>query len=297
MFTLYQKSTQNLVMTISVSLLFFTLIASSISSPLVLAQLSEDASTDVDNNTSNSPYSTGQGNFENSIDSSFVSNYSFPVEQSQQDLSLPLSDFPSSGMDFNKFIDSFANSIFNGTSVFGGLGTSMVEGVRVSGIALNNNGTLSVTLSGSPTGVLGINGTANITNHSVSATTNQKPSNSVSVIATRIPINMADILSLAAASSSQGMNDNDSMMTGDDMGFNQDSIFPSDSFNPFSLLSSLQMGSSSITNTDWSIPQTVTMDLVGGGISSQAPSQSYSNNTLAADFLLVSVIPYTGIKG
>jgi hypothetical protein len=294
---LYQKSTQNLVITISVLLLFFALIASSISSPPVLAQLSEDANTRVANNTFTSPYSsTAQGDFENSINSSLVTNYSFPFEQSQQDLSLPLSDFPSAGMDFNMFVDSFANSIFNGTSVFGGLGTSMVEGVRVSGIALNNNGTLSVTLSGSPIMALGMNGTTNVTNDSVSTTTNQKPSNSVSVIATRIPINMADILSLATASSSEGMNDDDSMMTENDMGFDQDSIFPSDSFNPFSLLSSLQLGSSSIINTDWSMPQTVTMNLVGGGISSQDPSRPPSNNTLAADILLVSVIPYTGVE-
>ena len=40
-------------------------------------------------------------------------------------------------------------------------------------------------------------------------------------------------------------------------------------------------------------PQTVTMDLVGGNIQEQ--QQSYSNNTsAAADFLVVSVIPYTG---
>jgi hypothetical protein len=107
---------------------------------------------------------------------------------------------------------------------------------------------------------------------------------------------MADILSLAIASSSEGINDDDSMTTENNMGFDQDSIFPSDSFNPFSLLSSLQMGSSSIINTDWSMPQTVTMNLVGGGISSQDPSRSPSNNTLAADILLVSVVPYTGVE-
>jgi hypothetical protein len=121
-------------------------------------------------------------------------------------------------------------------------------------------------------------------------TTNAESTNSVSVIAMRIPINTADILSLAQASSSQGLDS--SMMTGD-MGFNQDSIFPLDSFNPFSLLSSMQIGSSSLTNADWSVPQTVTMDLVGGNIQEQ--QQSYSNNTsAAADFLFVSVIPYTG---
>jgi hypothetical protein len=108
----------------------------------------------------------------------------------------------------------------------------------------------------------------------------------------RIPINLADILSLAQASR-QGLDG--SMMT-EDMGFNQDSILPSDSFNPFSLLSSMQIGSSSLTNADWSVPQTLTMDLVGGNNNyEQQQQQSYSaNNTSAADLLFVSVIPYTG---
>lgn len=106
----------------------------------------------------------------------------------------------------------------------------------------------------------------------------------------RIPINLADILSLAQASS-QVLDG--SMMT-EDMGFNQDSIFPSDSFNPFSLLSDLQIGSSSITNAEWSVPQTVTMDLVEGN-NNQEQKQPYSNNTSAADFVLVLVIPYTGL--
>ena len=61
----------------------------------------------------------------------------------------------------------------------------------------------------------------------------------------RIPINLADILSLAQVSSSQGL-DNE-MMT-EDLGFNEDSIFPSYGFNPFSLLDSMEIGSSSLTN-------------------------------------------------
>ena len=194
-------------------------------------------------------------------------------------------------MDFELFMDSFTNSIFNGTSIFGGLGTSMVNGIIVSGINLDSNGSrLSVTLSGTSTEMLGRNHTTSLTNDTTAIMTNAESTNSVSVIAMRIPINTADILSLAQASSSQDLDS--SMMTGD-MGFNQDSVFPLDSFNPFSLLSSMQIGSSSLTNADWSVPQTVTMDLVGGNIQEQ--QQSYSNNTsAAADFLVVSVIPYTG---
>jgi hypothetical protein len=98
---------------------------------------------------------------------------------------------------------------------------------------------------------------------------------------------MADILSLAQASSSQGLDS--SKMTGD-ISLNPD---PSDSFNPFSLLSSMQIGSSSLTNADWSVPQTVTIDLVGGN-NDPGQQQPHSNSTSASDLLLVAVIPYNG---
>lgn len=208
--------------------------------------------------------------------------------------SLPFSSSPSSSMDFELFMESFTNSIFNGTSIFGGVGTSMVNGVKVSGISLDSNESrLLVTLSGTPTQLLGRNNNTSLTNDTTSTTTttNAESLNSVTVIAMRIPINLADILTLAQASSSQSL-DND-MMT-EDMGFNEDSIFPSDSFNPFSLLSSMQIGSSSLTNADWSVPQTVAMNLVGGSNNYEQQQQYYSNNTSTTDLLFVSVIPYTG---
>ena len=208
--------------------------------------------------------------------------------------SLPFSSPPSSSMDFELFMESFTNSIFNGTSIFGGVGASMVNGVKVSGISLDSNESrLLVTLSGTPTQLLGRNNNTSLTNDTTSTATtiNAESMNSVTVIAMRIPINLADILSLAQASSSQSL-DND-MMT-EDMGFNEDSIFPSDSFNPFSLLSGMQIGSSSLTNADWSVPQTVAMNLVGGSNNYEQQQQYYSNNTSTTDLLFVSVIPYTG---
>ena len=208
--------------------------------------------------------------------------------------SLPFSSSPSSAMDFELFMESFTNSIFNGTSIFGGVGASMVNGVKVSGISLDSNESrLLVTLSGTPTQLSGRNNNTGLTNDTTSTTTttNAESLNSVTVIAMRIPINLADILTLAQASSSQSL-DND-MMT-EDMGFNEDSIFPSDSFNPFSLLSSMQIGSSSLTNADWSVPQTVAMNLVGGSNNYEQQQQYYSNNTSTTDLLFVSVIPYTG---
>lgn len=215
--------------------------------------------------------------------------------------SIPFSSSSSSStMDFDLFLDSFANSIFNGTSTFGGVGTSIVNGIEVSGITIDKSqNRLSVILSNTATQV-GINnnitGTETTTTASTSPTT--AASNSVSIIAMRIPINIADILSMAAASSS---NDNVLVNATGDFGENQDDAFSSDSFSPFSLLSNLQIGSSILIDVDWSEPQMVTMDLVGGsgsrGTSQEQEEQPQlnSDNMTTADFVLVSVIPYTGL--
>lgn len=216
--------------------------------------------------------------------------------------SIPFSSSSSSSstMDFDLFLDSFANSIFNGTSTFGGVGTSIVNGIEVSGITIDKSqNRLSVILSNTATEVgidNNITGTETTTTASTSPTT--AASNSVSIIAMRIPINIADILSMAAASSS---NDNVLVNATGDFGENQDDAFSSDSFSPFSLLSNLQIGSSILIDVDWSEPQMVTMDLVGGsgsrGTSQEQEEQLQlnSDNITTADFVLVSVIPYTGL--
>jgi hypothetical protein len=54
---------------------------------------------------------------------------SIPYEEEQVS-SIP-SSLPSSTMDFGLFLDSFANSIFNGTSTFGAVGTSIVNDIGV----------------------------------------------------------------------------------------------------------------------------------------------------------------------
>ncbi|MGH9990056.1 MAG: hypothetical protein ACREAS_06420, partial [Nitrososphaera sp.] len=217
--------------------------------------------------------------------------------------SIPFSSSSSSSsstMDFDLFLDSFANSIFNGTSTFGGVGTSIVNGIEVSGITIDKSqNRLSVILSNTATEVgidNNITGTETTTTASTSPTT--AASNSVSIIAMRIPINIADILSMAAASSS---NDNVLVNATGDFGENQDDAFSSDSFSPFSLLSNLQIGSSILIDVDWSEPQMETMDLVGGsgsrGTSQEQEEQPLLNsyNITTADFVLVSVIPYTGL--
>ena len=218
--------------------------------------------------------------------------------------SIPFSSSSSSSstMDFDFFLDSFADSIFNGTSTFGGVGTSIVNGIEVSGITIDKSqNRLSVILSTTATDVgidNNITGTETTTTTTASTSPTTAASNSVSIIAMRIPINIADILSMAAASSS---NDNVRVNATGDFGENQDDAFSSDSFSPFSLLSNLQIGSSILIDVDWSEPQMVTMDLVGGsgsrGTSQEQEEQPQlnSDNMTTADFVLVSVIPYTGL--
>jgi hypothetical protein len=219
------------------------------------------------------------------------------IPYGEEQVSTVPSTSSSATTDFSMFMDSFANSIFNGTSTFAGLGTSIVDGVEVSGISLDKSqNQLSVTLSHTATQVGG--GNNNITSTDTTSTISSIPnSNSVSVIAMRIPISTSDILSMAAASSSSSsLNALDSGI-GDSTTENQLNSFPSDSFNPFSLLSNLQIGSSTLIDVVWSEPQTVTMDLIGSSnrTNQEQEQQLNSANTTMADFVLVSVIPYTGV--
>jgi hypothetical protein len=200
-------------------------------------------------------------------------------------------------IDFSMFMNSFANSMFNGTSTFASVGTSIVDGVEVNDVSLDKiQNQLSVTLSRTAaTQVQGSND--NITSADTTITSSSIPnSNSVSVIAMRIPISMSDILSIAAASSSSSssLNALDSGI-GDSTAENELNSFSSDTFNPFLLLSNLQIGSSTLIDVDWSEPQTVTMDLVGSSRSNQEEELNSSSAT-RADFVLVSVIPHTGVS-
>lgn len=217
---------------------------------------------------------------------------SLPYGEEQDVPSLPSS---SSTMDFGMFMDSFANSIFNGTSTFAGVGTSIVDDVEVSGISLDKSqNQLAVTLSHSATQVEGSNNNLASTDTTI-AQSGISDFNSVSVIAMRIPISTSDILSIAGSSPSSSSSLN--TLNGEieentiENGF---SSFSSDSFDPFSLLSSLQIGSGTLIDVDWSEPQTVTMELIGSAITNQELRLNSANATMT-DFVLVSVIPYTGV--
>jgi hypothetical protein len=113
--------------------------------------------------------------------------------------SIPFSSSSSSSstMDFDLFLDSFANSIFNGTSTFGGVGTSIVNGIEVSGITIDKSqNRLSVILSNTATEVGIDNNITGTETTTASTSPTTAASNSVSIIAMRIPINIADILSM-----------------------------------------------------------------------------------------------------
>jgi hypothetical protein len=82
----------------------------------------------------------------------------------------------------------------------------------------------------------------------------------------------------------------------EDTSENQNEPFSSNGLNIFSLLSSLQVGSSILSDVDWSERQMVTMDLVGSTSgANQEEQQLNSGNVPTADFVLVSIIPYTGL--
>src|SRR5215203_4932535 len=204
----------------------------------------------------------------------------------------------SSAMDFGLFMDSFANSIFKGTSTFAAVGTSIVDGLEVSGISLDKSqNKLSVALSRTATQVGGDNNNITSTDTTITALSSIPNSNSVSVIAMRIPISKSDILSIAAASSSpSSLTARDGEIGNNNTTESQLNSFATDSFNLFSLLTSLQIGSSTLIDVGWSEPQTVTMELVGSDTTDQEQEQQIiSANATMADIVLVSVIPYTGV--
>jgi hypothetical protein len=193
------------------------------------------------------------------------------------------------GTDFNPM--SFANNIFNASSLYGSVGISMVNGVKVTSINLLENNEISVTLRHSA---------AADTSNSVSATTASSAAlpSRVTVTAIRAPLNLKDLMSLASSESSMmmGANNNTSnpmMMGGGPLqGFGRAGNNGTNNVNPLSFLTGLQIGSSStIANADWKIPQTVRMGLTGmmDGTNTNKPSTAST-----ADFIIISVIPYTG---
>jgi hypothetical protein len=114
-------------------------------------------------------------------------------------------------------------------------------------------------------------------------------------------MNLKDLISALSAVSNSTTNGGGSnvmnMMTGPMQGFGPTKAGNSTSFmnNPFVFLKTIQIGSSSIASPNWRLPQSVTMGLVGmNGSSSSNMLSSSTASPPTADFIIASVIPFTG---
>lgn len=173
---------------------------------------------------------------------------------------------------------NFMNSIFNASSISGIVGISMVNGVKVTGENLGNN-EITVTLK------------------HVTTSSNSSLVPSVTVIALRLPMDLKGLMSLAVASRSTGGNNTSMLMTNNTnpmnammgqgfRGLGANATTQNNPFKALGFLRNIQIGSSRIVNADWRLPQTTTMGLIGGSSTSTASS--------SADFVIITVIPYTG---
>lgn len=187
------------------------------------------------------------------------------------------------GMNFNPM--SFANNMFNASSLYGSVGISMVNGVKVTSINLLENNEISVTLRHSAAA-------ANNLNASIMSAPPR-----VTVTAIRAPLNLKDLMSLASESSKMmtASNTSNPMMMGGGplQGLRGAVDKGTNNVNPLSFLTHLQIGSSStIANADWKLPQIVRMGLTG--MMGRTNNDNNTPTASTADFIIVSVIPYTG---
>ena len=206
------------------------------------------------------------------------------------------------GMNFNNPM-SFANNIFNASSLYGSVGISMVNGVKVTSISVLENNEISVTLRHSAATP---SSKATTAGNNVNASTTMSSSSSsllqrVTVTAIRIPMNLKDLLALASQSSKMATNNsstntNNPFMMGSMQGYgsaanNNNNTSSMNNINPLSFITKLQIGSSStMANANWALPQTVRMGLTG----MMGSTENNMRTPSTADFIIVSVIPYTG---
>ena len=170
----------------------------------------------------------------------------------------------------------FMNSIFNASSISGIVGISMVNGVKVTGENLGNN-EISVTLK------------------HVTTSSNSSLVPSVTVITLEYRWILKALMSLLhcrTGGNNTGMlmtnntNPINAMMGQGFRGLGANTTTQNNPFKALGFLGNIQIGSSSIVNADWRLPQTSTMGLIGGS--------STSTTSSSADFVIITVIPYTG---
>jgi hypothetical protein len=195
------------------------------------------------------------------------------------------------------FMNAFGDSVFNGSSVFAALGSSMVDGIKIIGMNLSgevsdelggndisSDKQLSVTLLGSPNDPQVGGGNSSVT-----------------VVAARIPVDISKMLSLQGlmglASATESSDNGLSPFMGGEFGDSIGGAFQQGSPNPFGFLSDFQIGSTSLVNPDWTGPQTVSMSLLGKsenlGATIASPSSGFSSSL---DIIIATVVPYTGVS-
>jgi hypothetical protein len=157
------------------------------------------------------------------------------------------------------------------------LGISMVDGIKVSGINVGDTD-LSVTLKYQPTG----NNVIDTGNVSLPLT----------VIVTKLPVsNLTQLLSLVeaarnmATAATSNVNPMDSILG---QGGSSNAAMESNAVQILSLLRNIQIGATNVVNANWTLPQTVSMGLLGGLVSTG------STSTAPNDLVLVAVIPFLG---
>ena len=151
----------------------------------------------------------------------------------------------------------------------------MVDGIKISGINIGDTD-LSATLSREQTQP---DGSSNIANMS---------SLPVTVIVAKLPVsNLTELISLVESSRNlaTAVRSGDAMdALAGQLGSNPAS--GSDALQLLSLLKNVQIGTGNIVGANWSLPQTVSMGLLGLG-NREAPFAS-------SDFVIVTVVPFIG---
>lgn len=177
----------------------------------------------------------------------------------------------SNGMDLGSM--NFINNMSKGSSLFGTIGMSMVDGVKVTGVNFLQNNEVSVTLR-----------------HIMTTPRNATLPGSVTVMAIRVPMNLSDLMSIAAAAASNKTSNGNMNIMNAMQGYRatRNATSSMNNFDPLVFLKNIQIGSSDIVNANWRLPQSVAMGLVGSG-GNDKPTFPQT-----ADFIIVTVIPFTG---
>jgi hypothetical protein len=164
----------------------------------------------------------------------------------------PQQQFNEDNNTLSEFGKSLSNSIFNETSIFGVLGYSLIDNVKVIGAKVIDNNSINVTLE------------YNNKNDS---------SPSVTIVAHKLDINISDLFSFLPSA----------LAGGDDMMMIPSSdVLPFDNSMPsFDMISNFKIGSN-VAESGWSSPHDVTIKVRNGG---------FEQNESDTSIILIELIP------